>query len=124
MNEAKNELITIENAVFLGMRQSFDCMLQNVLKKMKNAGNDEGTVALRVKVTLAERPDEYGRACVMPQFAYDTSSEIRRKDKLEGVVMPDGELVLDEEARLYKLVPLPERQEKMDLSNKEDVTCL
>ena len=124
MNGMNNEMITIENAVFLGMRKSFDCMLQNVIKKMKNADNDEGTVSLKIKITLAAKADEYGRMCTVPVFSYDTNSEIKQKDKLEGAVMPDGELVLDEEAGMYKLVPLPERQEKMDLTNKEEADCL
>lgn len=103
--------LTLEGETFEGARNSFNKVLQKLLKQMSESNTEEGTIQLKVDVQLdRDTIDVYGdhgqegaREIRMPKFSHKVASQITIKDEAKGSTDPQMELVWDEEKVCYVL---------------------
>ena len=103
--------LTLEGETFEGARNSFNKVLQKLLKQMSESNTEEGTIQLKVDVQLdRDTIDVYGqngqegaREIRMPKFSHKVASQITVKNEDKGNTDPQMELVWDEEKMCYIL---------------------
>lgn len=105
----------ITDEQFKEAEQSFDAVFRNMIKKMLKRDAEEGVASLRLKVSFFKREDDFGVLRTVPKFEYDTTSEIKERVKINGKIEPESFIDTDDERDIVRLVPLPERQQKMNI---------
>lgn len=101
----------LEGEAFDDARQKFNVVLQRLFKSMIDTGSNEGTVALKLDVSMKHEfianndPDIEGetREIRLPEFSYKVNSSITVKDEQKGNTNPQMELVWDDEKQKYVL---------------------
>ena len=94
------ETMGINDDIFIDLRRDFDITLQRLFEKMDQAGEDEGTLTVKVKVNMLRDSrriadnDAYVFHC--PHFDVTVTSSIAQKEsKKHGVDMHGYELKKD-----------------------------
>ncbi|MCC8157264.1 MAG: hypothetical protein LIO54_08315 [Oscillospiraceae bacterium] len=103
--------MTLESETFETPRQNFNRVLQRLFKSMIESGSNEGSITLKVDVTLATEfipnfdPEIEGetRQIAKPSFKHKVSSTVTVKDEMTGNNDPQMELVWDEQLQRYVL---------------------
>lgn len=101
----------LEGEAFDDARQKFNVVLQRLFKSMIDTSSNEGTVSLKLDVSMKHEfipntdPDVDGetREVRLPEFSYKVSSSITVKDEQKGNTNPQMELVWDDEQQKYVL---------------------
>lgn len=107
--------IGIDSAAFAPVRGSFDASMKDAIQKMLKHDNDECVISLKMKVEIEKKYDGFGQEHKVPTFKYDITSEVKEKAKIDGCVYSKGQLEYNEESKRYRISPIPERQERMDI---------
>lgn len=103
--------LVIEDATFEEARLNFNRVLQRLFKNMIDSDSTDGSIALKIDVTLMNEyipnydPNVEGetRKIQKPKFKHKVSSNITVKDELSGDKNPEMQLVWDEERKMYVL---------------------
>lgn len=103
--------LVIEDVTFEEARQNFNRVLQRLFRSMLDSGSSEGSITLKVDVSLTREfipnndPEVEGesREIQKPKFDHKVSSTVTVKDELKGNKNPEMELVWDEEKQMYVL---------------------
>ena len=116
MTEKNEQVLSIGDGLFLDVRNKFDFQLEQLISKMTETGNSEGTIGLKLKVEIREGVDELGDAYPYIAFDYEVNTEIKEKNRLSGYSgKADRELKFDEADNVYKLIELPKAQMDMGI---------
>ena len=101
------EEITLDSDTFQGIRENFDLLFQRLFKKMEQVNSDEGSITLKIDVTMQEDfvPDENGvnRAIHKPVIKHKISTAVPVKDSFDGKKETGMDLVYDEDLKRYVL---------------------
>lgn len=109
MENIKN--LTLEDETFEEPRQNFNRVLQRLFKSMIESGSTEGSITMKMDVTLEQEyipnydPNVEGesRKISKPSFKHKVSSTVTVKDEMSGNKDPQMELVWDEDKQMYIL---------------------
>jgi len=101
----------LEDETFDEARADFNVVLQRLFKNMLEAQSDEGSITLKIDVTLKSEtientdPDVDGetRTINITSFSHKATSSVTVKDEMKGSKNPNMELVWDDETKSYKL---------------------
>ena len=110
----------LEDETFDDARSDFNVVLQRLFKNMLEAGSDEGSITLKLDVTLKSEtitntdPDIEGetREIHLPSFSHKVTSTVQVKDEMKGSKNPNMELVWDPETKTYKLQYVANTEQK------------
>ena len=103
--------LTLEDETFEEPRQNFNRVLQRLFKSMIESGSTEGSITMKMDVTLEQEyipnydPNVEGesRKISKPSFKHKVSSTVTVKDEMGGNKDPQMELVWDEDKQMYIL---------------------
>ncbi len=103
--------LTLEDETFEEPRQNFNRVLQRLFKSMIESGSTEGSITMKMDVTLEQEyipnydPNVEGesRKISKPSFKHKVSSTVTVKDEMSGNKDPQMELVWDEDKQMYIL---------------------
>ena len=110
----------LEDETFDDARADFNIVLQRLFKAMLEANSDEGSITLKIDVSLKREtitntdPDIEGdtREIRLPSFSHKATSSVTVKDEMKGSKNPNMELVWDEESKSYKLQYVANTEQK------------
>lgn len=99
---------SIEDETFDEAKDSLSAILQDTVKKMMAKKNSEGTVTLKLGITLEQDSivdPETGalRDVVVPSFQYTVSNVIQSKSSIGGKINMERELVFDESTHTWAM---------------------
>lgn len=103
--------LVLEDETFEEPRQNFNRVLQRLFKSMIDSGSTDGSITLKIDVSLAQEyipnydPDVEGesRKISKPAFKHKVTSTVTVRDEVSGNKNPQMELVWDEEKQMYVL---------------------
>lgn len=104
------EEMKIDSDSFKEIRDTFDCVLQNLLEKMAESNSREGTLDLKLNINVAENEitagDRAGDVAKMPTIKYKCQYTVPVKDGIDGEAYTGMELVYDSIDQAYVLRPV------------------
>ena len=108
-----NELF-IESPIFDMARTNFNTVLQKLMRSIIDADTGEGTITLKVKVSMAKEAipnydpaiEAESRIARIPTFDHNVTSSVQVKNEIKGTQNTEMELVWDEEAGCFILKPV------------------
>lgn len=102
--------LNIESKYFDSARASFNEMMQNLLNQIRNNQAEYGTITLKTKVVMEQRPvvEETGRQRIasIPTLKYEVKITVPVTDKIEDDSEVGKELTTDDRGIWY-LSPVP-----------------
>lgn len=106
--------LDFDSDTFEEMKRDMNFVLQRLIGNMQEKGTDEGSMTLRIDVTMVKEfipnydPDIKGetREISKPQFKHKVTSAVKINDEKSGSFNNEMELVMDEDTRIFKLVPI------------------
>lgn len=102
-----HEEITLDSDTFSAIRETFDLLLQKLFKRMEQSKSDEGSITLKVDVTMQEdsAQDESGeiRLIHKPVLKHKITTAVPIKDSLDGKKETGMDLVYDDDLKRYVL---------------------
>lgn len=129
MNNEYNKTIGINDECFDNMRSDADVILQKLIKDMIEKKSQNGTMTIKIDVTLYDEfindYDEYGNPygghdATKPLFEHKISSVMQIKNDTKGQSYSQYlELQFDEDSKKYILVPIKGSQQ-MSLFDMQD----
>ena len=89
------ETMGINDDIFIDLRRDFDITLQRLFEKMHQAGEDEGTLTVKVKINLlrdSKKVEGQEAAYVFhcPHFDISVTSSVAQKETTKGSVDMHG----------------------------------
>lgn len=114
MNEEFEKRLDFDSDTFEDMKRDMNFVLQRLIGNMQEKGTNEGSMTLKVDVTMVNEyipnydPDVDGetRKVSKPQFKHKVTSEVKINDEKSGTFNNEMELVMDEDTGVFKLVPI------------------
>ena len=119
----KFETMGINDDIFVDLRRDFDITLQRLFEKMRQAAENEGTLTVKVKVSLmrdSQSVEGADAAYVFhcPHFDISVTSSVAQKETTKGSVDMHGyELMKDNEIGYI----LKKVSDQMTLADYEEV---
>lgn len=112
--------LMLEDETFENIRQNFNTVLQRLFKNMIDSGSDEGSITLKIDVTLQEEyiknfdPDIEGESRLIrkPSFEHKVTSTVSVKDEIKGKRNSEMELVWNEDLQAYVLAYISNTQQR------------
>ncbi len=106
--------LDFDSDTFEEMKRDMNFVLQRLIGNMQEKGTDEGSMTLRIDVTMVKEfipnydPDIKGetREISKPQFKHKVTSAVKINDEKSGSFNNEMELVMDEDTGVFKLVPI------------------
>lgn len=106
--------LDFDSDTFEEMKRDMNFVLQRLIGNMQEKGTDEGSMTLKLDVTMVKEfipnynPDVKGetREVSKPQFKHKVTSAVKINDEKSGAFNNEMELVMDEETGVFKLVPI------------------
>lgn len=113
MNDFEKEL-NFDSDTFCDMKKDMNYILQRLLGNMIEKSSKEGSLTVKIDVILGkEQIPDYGldtdgkyREISKPLFKHTIQSTVKINDKVNGILNPGMELVMDEETGCYVLQPI------------------
>ena len=101
--------LKFESDMFLLPRQVLNTLLKDTIQKMVNKQSDEGSVTLKIDITMEKTEDadylpENDPARLSPRFDCNVTAQIKSSTKLSAQADEAGHLVYDEEENTWLLV--------------------
>lgn len=114
MKEEFEKRLDFDSDTFVGMKEDMNFVLQRLIGNMKEKGTNEGSMALKIDVTMVKEyipnynPNVEGetREISKPQFKHKVTSAVKINDEKSGAFNSEMELVMDEDTGVFKLVPI------------------
>lgn len=114
MNEEFEKRLDFDSDTFEDMKRDMNFVLQRLIGNMQEKGTNEGSMTLKVDVTMVNEyipnydPDVDGetRKVSKPQFKHKVTSAVKINDEKSGTFNNEMELVMDEDTGVFKLVPI------------------
>lgn len=101
------EELTLDSDVFRSARSNFDLLMQELLEKMKNAESEEGSITLKVDLTLiddmVDNNDGTVREIKRPVIKHKVTTSVPLKNSLDSKNDIRMDLQWDDELRRYVL---------------------
>ena len=106
--------LDFDSDTFEDMKKDMNLVLQRLIGNMQEKGTDEGSMTLKIEVTMAKEyipnydPNIKGetREISKPQFKHKVTSAVKINDEKSGNLNNEMEVYMDEEIGLYKLRPI------------------
>lgn len=106
--------LNFDSNTFENMKRDMNFVLQRLLGNMQEYGTDEGSMTLKIEVTMKREtipnfdPDISGevREISKPAFKHKVTSAVKINDEKSGNLEEEMELYMDEETGIYKLRPI------------------
>lgn len=106
--------LNFDSDTFENMKRDMNFVLQRLLGNMLDYGTDEGSMTLKIEVTMKREtipnfdPDITGeeREISKPAFKHKVTSAVKINDEKSGNLEEEMELYMDEETGVYKLRPI------------------
>ena len=106
--------LNFDSDTFENMKRDMNFVLQRLLGNMQDYGTDEGSMTLKIEVTMKREtipnfdPDISGtvREISKPAFKHKVTSAVKINDEKSGNLEEEMELYMDEETGVYKLRPI------------------
>ena len=116
MNDFEKEL-NFDSDTFCDMKKDMNYILQRLLGNMIEKSSKEGSLTVKIDVILGkEQIPDYGldtdgkyREISKPLFKHTIQSTVKINDKVNGILNPGMELVMDA-AMYYSRSPTPHRE--------------
>lgn len=110
--------LSLNGDTFEELKNGFDRVLYYTLLNMERRQTYEATVTVKLKIKLeADQAPDYQangydakRDIIKPKFTHEIVAAMQVKDKLDGEMAGDYELVYDKEDKQYRLRPLKPTQ--------------
>lgn len=114
MDKEFEKRLDFDSDTFEEMKRDMNFVLQRLIGNMQEKGSDEGSMALKIDVTMVKEfipnydPDIKGesREISKPQFKHKVTSVVKINDEKSGTLNNEMELVMDEETGVFKLIPV------------------
>ncbi len=114
MIEGFEKKLDFDSDTFEDMKRDMNFVLQRLIGNMKEKGTNEGSMALKIDVTMVKEyipnydPDIDGetREISKPKFKHKVTSAVKINDEKSGAFDNEMELVMDDETGVFKLVPI------------------
>lgn len=112
--------IDFDSDTFGDMKQDMNFILQRLLDTMQEKGATEGSMTLKIDVTMVKEfipnydPDVKGesREVSKPQFKHKVTSAVKINDDKSGTFNNEMEMVMDEDTGCFKLIPIANTQQR------------
>lgn len=114
MIEEFEKRLDFDSDTFEEMKKDMNFVLQRLIGNMQEKGTNEGSMTLKIDVTMVKEfipnydSDVMGetREISKPQFKHKVTSAVKINDEKSGSFNNEMELVMDEETGVFKLVPI------------------
>lgn len=112
--------LNFESDTFSDMKRDMNFVLQRLLGNMQEKGATEGSMTLKVEISLTEEyisnydPELEGesRKISKPKFKHKVTSAVQIKDEKSGKLDTEMELHFDEEAGEYVMQPVANTEQR------------
>lgn len=120
MEKEFEKKLDFDSDTFEDMKQDMNFVLQRLLGNMQEKGTNEGSMTIKIDVTLVKEfipnydPDVKGesREVSKPQFKHKVTSAVKINDEKSGSFNNEMEMVMDEETGVFKLTPIANTQQR------------
>lgn len=120
MDKEFEKKLDFDSDTFEDMKQDMNFVLQRLLGNMQEKGTNEGSMTIKIDVTLVKEfilnydPDVKGesREVSKPQFKHKVTSAVKINDEKSGSFNNEMEMVMDEETGVFKLTPIANTQQR------------
>lgn len=110
--------LSLNGNTFNALKSDFDSILRNTLSNMELKGTDTAEMNIKLKISLSKeqtrdfeaRYDGAMRDIVKPKFEHAVQSVLQIKDKKDGTLSGNYELVWDGEAQKYVMQEITDGQ--------------
>lgn len=107
--------LSIESPYFASMRLALDQMLQKTVDRMMRKASSDGTVTLKISLSLNDAMLQNGETIRQPVISHKITSSITSRETVDGFVAGDYALEFDEQVERYVLRELPPEGGQMTL---------
>lgn len=112
--------LNFESDTFSGMKRDMNFVLQRLLGNMQEKGATEGSMTLKVDISLTNEyipnydPEVEGesRKISKPKFKHKVTSAVQIKDEKSGNLDTEMELTFDEESGEYVMQPVANTEQR------------
>lgn len=120
MNAEYVKKLDFDSDTFEDMKRDLNVILQKLLANMTDTDTTEGSIALKIDVSLIQEfipnydpaVDGETRKVRKPQFRHKVTSAIKINDEKSGNMNSEMELVWDEESQMYVMQPVANTEQR------------
>lgn len=95
-------------------KEDFQAVLADTITKMLKNGETEGTVSVKLKISLFDRVNDLGVPYKEPYIAHEVTGAVQQKRTEKGMLGGEYALEYSEAAQGYVLRPADVAQTKLD----------
>lgn len=98
-------MISMDSEAFADVKRNIDSSINNLLGRMQYYDEDEGTLSMKMTISLYPVFDKYGvKTGTSPKIKYKVSVKVNHSEERKGEVFDEYLLVEDGDG--YKLTPM------------------
>lgn len=115
--------LTLDSDIFEEAKNTFEIVLQKLLKNMIDSKSDAGNITLKINVDMYTTEDKTkGEEIHIPAFEYKVNSQMAIKNEQKGSNNPNMELVFDQDKMAFILQYIDGAQQRTvwDVENDEE----
>lgn len=121
--------LTLDSDIFEDAKNTFEVVLQKLLKNMTDSRSEAGSITLKIDVDMITMEDKTkGEEIHIPAFEYKVNSQMAIKNEQKGSNNPNMELVFDKDKMAFVLQYIDGAQQRTvwDVENdaEENETAL
>lgn len=106
--------LSLEAGTFQDFKDDFQSILDDTISKMLNNGELEGTVSMKLKISLRDRVNELGEPYKEPCITHEITGAVQQKQTAKGTLGGEYALEYSEAMQSYVLRPADVAQTKLD----------
>lgn len=96
--------LTLDSDIFEDAKNTFEVVLQKLLKNMTDSRSEAGSITLKIDVDMYTTKDRTkGEEIHIPAFEYKVNSQMAIKNEQKGSNNPNMELVFDKDKMAFVL---------------------
>lgn len=96
--------LTLDSDIFEDAKNTFEVVLQKLLKNMTDSRSEAGSITLKIDVEMITMEDKTkGEEIRIPAFEYKVNSQMAIKNEQKGSNNPNMELVFDKDKMAFVL---------------------
>lgn len=107
-------ILSLEADTLHDFKVDFSNVLTDTIGKMLKAGEMEGTVSAKIKITLYNRTNDLGVPYSEPLFVHEVTGSVPQKHTAKGELGGDYSIEYNAQAKSYALRPADVAQTTLD----------
>lgn len=106
--------LSLDADTFFDLKNNFNQVLTETLNNMIENQEDEGTITLKLKITLRDRTNDLGNSYKEPYFSHEVTGTVQQKCTAKGDLYGDYALEFSPFTNGYVLRPSDVAQTTLD----------